>query len=64
MIYSVYAFGTLSQAAWENGFETLSKWGKANGCNRIVAYTDVERIREVVKELGGEARFTFISLPL
>ena len=62
-IYSLYGFD-LDDSTWSEGYDTFSKWGKENGCNRIVAYTDVSRIIDIVKQYGGEAKYTFISVPL
>lgn len=64
LIYSLYGFSNISDKVWSEGYTTLSKWAKSIGCNRITAFTDVERIKEIVKSLGGEAKYTFISLPL
>jgi len=64
LVYSVFGYNEISNKSWSEGFETISKWAKHNGCYRIIAYTDVERIKEVVKSLGGEARYTLISIPL
>jgi hypothetical protein len=63
MIYSLYGF-SINEEAWISGFETIRKWGKAQGCNRIIAYSDVPRVIEVAQQFGGEAKYTFISLPL
>ena len=64
MVYSLYGFSDLSDEAWKSGYETLARWGKGLGCNRVTAYTDVPKVCEVVKNLGGEARYMFVSLPL
>lgn len=64
LIYSLYGFSTLDDRIWAEGYNTIAKWGKSVGCNRITAYTDVDRIKDIVKSLGGEAKYTFISLPL
>jgi hypothetical protein len=63
LVYSLYGFNATEQA-WAEGFSTISKWAKSKGCNRIIAYTDVPRIIEIIQQLGGEAKYSLVSLPL
>ena len=64
MVYTVFGVNPASGKEWEEGFEVLSKYGRSRGCSRIIAYTDVESIRRMAKIFGGEARYTFISIPI
>lgn len=64
LIYSLFGYSEISDKSWAEGFETLSKWAKKLGCVRMIAYTDVERIKEVVKTIGGDTRYSLVSIPL
>lgn len=63
LLYCLYGYNTVSENSWRSGFDTLAKWGKSKGCARFVGYTDNPRIVEIVKMFGGEAKYTFISIP-
>jgi len=66
VIYSVFGVGetTMNRRSWMEAYKTLSDYAKAQGCYRIVAYTAEQSIIELVKRLGGDASYTFISVPL
>lgn len=64
LIYSIFGYNEISDKSWAEGFETLSKWAKSCGCIRIIAYTDVDRIKEVVNSIGGNTRYSLVSIPL
>lgn len=62
LIYSLYGYHFVPQPLWEEGLEALRKFAKANDCYKIVAYTKVSRMVEIVKSLGGKADYTFLEL--
>lgn len=64
LIYCLYGLGVASDGAWRSGFITLAKWAKSRGCSRIVAYSDVPGILDIVNRLGGETKYRYISFPL
>lgn len=64
LIYAVYGFGSATRKDWQEGYAALQKWAAASGCERLIGYTDVPGIIEFVKRSGGEARQTFITLPV
>lgn len=61
LIYCLYGYSSISDDSWKDGIVALLKYAKSKGCNQIVAYTDNQRVVEVVSDLGGEAKFTFLS---
>lgn len=63
LIYSLYAEGS-SEQEWLKGYETLRKFAAANGCTRIVGFTDVPSLIKFTNRIGGEARYTLVSLPV
>lgn len=62
MIYSLTAFEVLSQEVLTDGYSALREFAKSNGCYKITAFTDIPRIIEMVKSVGGEASQTMIEL--
>lgn len=61
LIYCLYGYENINKDSWLQGLVTLKDYAKGRGCNQIVAYTEVPQIIELVKKLGGEARFTYIT---
>jgi hypothetical protein len=64
LVYTVYGVSPATGKDWQEGFDALAKYGKSRGCSRIIAYTDVDSIKKIATILGGEARYTFISIPI
>lgn len=63
LVYSIYASGT-EESVWISSFETLRKYAISKGCSRIVGYTDNVNMIKLAERLGGEARYTLVSMPL
>jgi hypothetical protein len=64
LIYCLYGYNNVSEDSWKTGFKTLVKWAMSKGCSSIIGYTDNPRAIEIVKKFGGEAKQTFVSIPL
>ena len=64
LIYCLYGYEIVDRSSWASGLKSLVKYASGKGCHNIVAYTDVPGIVDLVKRLGGEAKQTFISLPV
>lgn len=63
-IYTLYGTRPIEDKSWMAGLGTLKKFAKANGCIKVTAYSNVERIEEIVELLGGEVEWKFISFPV
>ena len=61
LIYCLYGYDVVSKETWLNGLVSLVKYAKSRNCVQIIAYTDVPSLIDLVKNLGGEAKYTFIS---
>jgi hypothetical protein len=61
LIYCLYGYDDVDKHSWMTGLKTIVKYAASKGCNQIVAYTEVPYIIELVKNLGGDTKFTFIS---
>lgn len=64
LLYCVYGYGQGRLESWSEGYETLRKFAKGQGCNRIIGYTDVESIKKYAASIGAETRYTLISFNL
>ena len=64
LIYSVYAFTHTVPDTWISGVETLRKYALGEGCSRIVGYSNVEQVLNIVEKFGGDTSYRFLSIPL
>ncbi len=64
LIYCLYGYETADRSSWTAGLKALVKYAASRNCHRIIGYTEVPFIVDVVRRLGGEAKYTFISLPV
>ena len=64
LIYCLYGYEGVDPESWKSGFKSLVKYASSKGCNRIIGYTENPFIIKLVNRLGGETRYTFVSLPL
>ena len=64
LFYSIYSINNMSEEEWKSGFETLRVYGKKLGCKKVIAYTNLDYIIDIAKMLGGEAKYTYLSIPL
>lgn len=61
LIYCLYGYERIDRLSWIQGLSTLVKYAKSKNCLQIIAYTDVPYLIDIVKRLGGEAKYTFVS---
>ena len=61
LIYCLYGYNDVSKISWKEGIETLAKYAKACKCSQVIAYTPSPYIIKIVKALGGDASYTFLS---
>jgi len=61
LIYCLYGYEDVDDKSWFSGLNTLSKYAKSKGCAQVMAYTDRPGVVKLVKRLGGDTSFTFIS---
>jgi hypothetical protein len=62
LIYSIYAYINITINMWGTLVKFLSTLAREQNCNRIVAYTNVERVKEIIRSVGGDTSYSFISL--
>jgi len=62
LIYSLYGYRFISVDLWQDGLNTMRRFAASMGCKAILGYTEVPRIIDVVKQLGGSAKTTLVRL--
>ena len=62
LIYALYTYKPFTYDFWYILLKSLRQSAKQQGCHRIVAYTDVERIISLVNSLGGSSDYRYIWL--
>lgn len=61
MIYALYGFQPIPPESWSSNLQRLCRWARAQGYDKLVAYTNSRSILEMTKRLGGNAEYTFIT---
>jgi hypothetical protein len=61
LIYSLYGYVPTTDSEWKDVYDYMKKWAVSNGCVNITAYTQNNRILDIVKKLGGRIE-SFITL--
>lgn len=62
LIYSVFGFKKIPDRVWRDGLDSLKKYAAGMKAKYIVALTVVDRVKEIVRNLGGNADWTFLKL--
>lgn len=63
LIYSIYGFDKLGVKMIKDSIGTLKKYAVSKGFKRITAYSNVDSVIKMIKSLGGEETWTYLSIP-
>ena len=63
-IYTITSLRPVDINEWQENFKVFAKWGRSRGCSNVIAFTDVDRIVEIAKSLGGTANQVVVTLPI
>jgi hypothetical protein len=55
LIYSLYGYQFIPPKLWEDGLKVIMSFAKREGCFKIIAFTLVDRVVEVARQLGAQA---------
>ena len=61
LIYCLYGYEDIADESWLYGISGLAKYAQSRQCNQIVTYSDIPYMIDLAKQIGGEAKYTFIS---
>ncbi len=64
LIYTLNGYRPFTKELIEDGFSTLKKYAKAHKCYKLIAYTDVPQIEQMVLNLGGKLGHKLIELEI
>jgi len=64
LIYCLYGYEEVNKKSWLEGLKTLVKFATAQDCSRIIGYSDVPLLLRLAERLGGETKYSFVSIPL
>lgn len=65
LIYCIYVIAEKTgKKVWVDGFETLKKYAKLQGCFCLSAYTTSEQVKDLAKWFGGSADYTYLTIPV
>jgi hypothetical protein len=62
LVYALAGVRFMADEIWAAGLAALRKFAAAQGCHRIVAFSDSERVVEQWQRLGGAAQYRFLTL--
>jgi hypothetical protein len=62
LIYSIYSYVHIPLDLWVNLFGRIREYARSKDCRRIVAYSNVERVINLIGALGGETNWKFLWL--
>jgi len=61
LIYCLYGYDKTTDETWTESISLLCKYAKKHKCSDVVAYTDIQYMIDKAKQLGGEAKYTYVS---
>ena len=64
MIYGIFALTLIPDLVWDEGIETLMKFGKEKDCSLIVGYSSNPIILQKVEALGGNTDYRYVTVPI
>ena len=59
-VMTLTGLAQLTDEVWMKGYEMLKHVAKAEQCNQILAYSNVQHVLEAVKRLGGDTSFSLV----
>jgi len=64
LIYCLYGYQGVNKSSWLHGLRALTKYASANGCKKIIAYTDIPYIINIAQQLNGATSYTFLTFDI
>jgi len=62
-IHNLYSFRDLTDSEFNEGYLVLSRWGRAQGCEALDAFTNVDSLLHAGLRRGGKVT-GYVSVPL
>lgn len=64
MIYAIYGTTLIPEREWKEGVLALYKYAKEKKCDQIVGHTSNKVLIDRAIEFGGNAEYTYITIPI
>ena len=64
LIYSFRGYRMLTQDIMNDFYITLKTFAKSKNCYKIIAYTEIERIKTMIINMGGRVGHTLVELEI
>ena len=61
-LYSLYGYRPISYKIWHLLLKEGQTFARKAGCNKIIAYSSLPRVLDLVKILGGDSSYHLITL--
>lgn len=61
VLYTLYGTQKMEMVDFIDSLSTLRNFAKVNKCHKVIAYTNIPKIIELVKVLGGTVDWTLVS---
>ena len=62
LIYALVSAGNVSDIEWGIGYNVIREFAKSNGCKKIIGYTNLQRIVDIVQKMGGKAEYVVVTM--
>lgn len=62
LIYTVNSYAPPTREQWIEAVAAIKEFARVKGCNRVIAYSNVPSIIELVKRVGGETSFHYLTM--
>ena len=62
LVYALYGYKAVVEELWQDGFKTLQKYARDNDCFQIAGFTSVDKVKKIVRDLGGNTDVTYVTL--
>lgn len=64
LIFSLTIVNAYPETLWKDSYETLRKFAAFHECKQIIAYTNLDSVAMIVRNLGGDDSWKMLKLPV
>lgn len=64
LVYSVFAFDWIAEDFWDSNMTTLKKFAESKGCENVIGYSNLESIKKITMDLGGNTDYFVCMIPV
>jgi len=64
LIVALNIYNHVSPSEVSSCLNTLKLYAKGRGCEQVIAYTNQQKIKDIVVKYGGDISYTFLTIPL